>query len=381
MERIIKLEGSIGSENAQEVEEKIRSQLSSTNDKVTLDAENLNYISSSGLRVVLKIKKDYPHTQIINCSQNIYDIFSITGFTDMIDVYKKLREISLEGCEKIGTGFYGDVYRFDSDTIVKLYKYPDSLEMIKREQRLAKKAFVMGIPTAIPYDIVKIGDNYGALFERLNAKPVINLIEDDEAIKDFCDRCVKFLKHMHSLKLNPGDLPNRKEQFFVQIEGCKDYFTAEEYEKLYNMAEDIPDMDTMIHSDFHIKNIMMQDDELLIIDMDTLSQGHTVFEFGAMYATYVGFGCINHNNTMEFLGIPEDKCKMIWDNIFRGYFEDKSEEDLRKILKKIEVISYMEILYLRMKYGDHNDEITNKEIEFCVNFIKQAVNEIYSLYY
>ena len=34
----------------------------------------------------------------------------------------------------------------------------DVEDMIKREIGLAKKAFVMGIPTAIPYDIVKVGD-------------------------------------------------------------------------------------------------------------------------------------------------------------------------------------------------------------------------------
>ncbi len=39
--------------------------------------------------------------------------------------------------------------------------------MIKNEQRLAKRAFVKGVPTAISYDIVKVGDKYGSVFELL----------------------------------------------------------------------------------------------------------------------------------------------------------------------------------------------------------------------
>jgi hypothetical protein len=54
----------------------------------------------------------------------------------------------------LGAGGHGKVLRLNDDTIVKLYYAGDSLEDIKREQSYAKKAFVMGIPTAIPFDIV-----------------------------------------------------------------------------------------------------------------------------------------------------------------------------------------------------------------------------------
>ena len=45
----------------------------------------------------------------------------------------------------------------------------------------------------------------------------------------------------------------------------------------------------MLHGDYHIKNVMMQDGEVLLIDMDTLCQGHPVFELASMYNAYVGF--------------------------------------------------------------------------------------------
>lgn len=60
-----------------------------------------------------------------------------------------MRELSVEGCELIGSGFSGDVYRLDDDTVLKVYRDPGSLGEIEHEQYLSRLAFVRGIPTMI----------------------------------------------------------------------------------------------------------------------------------------------------------------------------------------------------------------------------------------
>ena len=92
---------------------------------------------------------------------------------------RALREVSVEGCEVIGKGFYGTVYRIDEETIVKVYESPDSLPMIQNEQRLAKLAFVKGVPTAISYDTVKVGNSYGSVFELLRAISFNDLLKKE----------------------------------------------------------------------------------------------------------------------------------------------------------------------------------------------------------
>ena len=196
MEKVINLTGRIGTENAAMVEQNIRKELGKDVTSIVFDAKDLKYISSSGLRMTLIFKKEYKDVKIINCSSEIYEIFEITGFTEMIDISKAYREVSIEGCEQIGEGFYGIVYKIDSDTIVKVNRFPDSLEMIKRETRLAKKAFVMGIPTAISYDIVKVGNLSGTVFELLEAQPVAKLLDDESDSIDFCRKSVEILKKM-----------------------------------------------------------------------------------------------------------------------------------------------------------------------------------------
>ncbi len=58
---------------------------------------------------------------------------------------KILREVRIEGCELIGSGASGDVYRIDDDTVVKVYRNPGSLAEIEQEQNLSRLAFVSGI--------------------------------------------------------------------------------------------------------------------------------------------------------------------------------------------------------------------------------------------
>lgn len=91
MERVIKLTGRIDSNNSAEIEDKINKEFAhfSSDDEIALDASNLEYISSAGLRVILRLKKKNNSTKVINCSSEIYDIFDMTGFSQMMEVSKK----------------------------------------------------------------------------------------------------------------------------------------------------------------------------------------------------------------------------------------------------------------------------------------------------
>ena len=99
---------------------------------IVFDFEKVEYISSFGLRLILKCKKQVDDTRVVNCNSEVYDIFSVTGFSEMMTVERKIREISVDNCEKIGEGFFGNIYRIDSETVVKVYKVPDAIDLIKK---------------------------------------------------------------------------------------------------------------------------------------------------------------------------------------------------------------------------------------------------------
>ena len=174
----IALSGRIDSNNAAEVERSILSELSGKDGAaVVMDAEALQYISSAGLRVLLRVKKTHPDLTLKGVSSDVYEILDMTGFTELMKVEKAYRVVSIEGCEEIGRGANGTIYRIDKDNVVKVYKNADALKDIQHEREVAKLALVLGIPTAISYDVVKVGSKRVNLadlkLKKRDAKPEV----------------------------------------------------------------------------------------------------------------------------------------------------------------------------------------------------------------
>jgi len=376
-EIIIYLEGRLDTTTAPILEEELENITEPKN--LVFDFENLEYISSAGLRLILKAKKQTETVKVINCNPEVYEIFNMTGFAEIMDVTKALREVSIDECEVIGEGFYGTVYRLDQETIVKVYKEGYSIESVKREIDLARKAFVLGIPTAIPYDIVKVGNLYGSVFELLNSKSLQKRIVEGADVDKIVRDTVEILKKMHNTVIKNNELPSKKERIIELANDCKPYLPDEIWKKLIYLIESVPETNTMIHGDFHIKNIMEQNDEILLIDMDTISVGHPIFELGAIYATYEGFACVNKNNTQEFLGITLEQSKKILDLTYKYYFDDKSSEYIEEIMNKAKVIAYLQVLWLKQKFLEENNEVQKQEIEFCKNYFINNLSNIDSL--
>ena len=71
------------------------------------DAQDLEYISSAGLRIFLMLAKKYCNFRVTNATQNVYEVFDMTGFTKMMTVERALRRLSIDGLEEIGRGGVG----------------------------------------------------------------------------------------------------------------------------------------------------------------------------------------------------------------------------------------------------------------------------------
>ena len=68
----IELRGRIDSNNAAAVEQDILTQLAGGNaQEIILDAADLEYISSAGLRVILRLKKSCPALKIVNVNSEV----------------------------------------------------------------------------------------------------------------------------------------------------------------------------------------------------------------------------------------------------------------------------------------------------------------------
>ncbi len=377
------LKGHIDSSNSQAVEDEIRvAREENPAKELTLDCENLDYISSAGLRIILRLKKEVADLSIVNVSSEVYEVFDMTGFTEMMHIEKAYRKISVEGCEVIGQGSNGKVYRIDPDTIVKVYKNPDSLDDIKRERELARTALILGIPTAIPYDVVKVEGSYGSVFELLNATSFAALInEDPKNLDSVVTMSVDLLKKIHGTVVDQGSMPPMKETAMKWATYLKDYLPKEQYDKLYRLFDEVPEDNHMLHGDYHVKNVMLQNGEVLLIDMDTLCVGHPIFEFAAMFNAYEGYSAADHSVTKNFLGIEHEQAVEIWQKSLRLYFEDRSDEEIAEIEKKAQLIGFARILRRAIKREGIDNPEARPLIDICFAKIAELLPQVDTLTY
>ena len=147
-------------------------------ESMILDAEKLQYVASSGLRTVLKLAKTEKNFSIENVSPAVYSVFEMTGFSRIINIRKALRKIDLEKCERIGFGGNGAVYRVSEDEIVKVNYNPSTYAALDKELAKAKEAFLLGIPTAISFDLVDCGEGRrGVVYETIKSRTLGETIQ------------------------------------------------------------------------------------------------------------------------------------------------------------------------------------------------------------
>ncbi|MBR4142344.1 MAG: phosphotransferase, partial [Firmicutes bacterium] len=229
-------------------------------------------------------------------------------------------------------------------TIVKVYTDPDALPDINKERELARTAFILGIPTAIPYDVVRVGDLYGTVFELLNAKSFAELLMHDRENADhYITQLADLLKLIHSTKVKPGSMPDMKETVLGWVDFLKDYLEEPVWKKLRALTEAVPAQDTMLHGDFHAKNVMMQNGEVILIDMDTLCMGHPVFEMGSIFNAYTGFYVTSPERRGAFIGLDAEMAEQVWNGLLLHY-ADGDEDKAKKIEQRAALIGFVRLM-------------------------------------
>ncbi len=327
-------------------------------DDIMLDFDELEYISSSGLRVILRLRKETPKLRIVNASSEVYEILECTGFTEIVPVAKAFRKLSVDGCKAIGYGAKGTVYRYDEDTIVKVYKNADSLPDIQRERDLARRAFVLGVPTAIPYDTVRVGDSYGSVFELLSAKSYSQLLaEEPENIERYVGDFANLLRDIHGTQVSADEMPDAKIIARKWLSASAPYLSDEDNAKLEALLNALPDTLNMLHCDYHTNNVMMQNGEIILIDMDTLSHGHPVIELANIYITYVGFLEFDPEDVEKFLGFGRDEANKVWEIFLPVYLNSEDKAYIESVEKKAKLLSYTRCIRHAVRHSKDPEHI------------------------
>lgn len=340
------LSGKISTDNAAAVEKDINALLADCEQKnLVLDLHELNYISSVGIRIILRLTKKFRGLTIRDAAAEVYEVLDMTGLTKIINVTKALRDVSPDGAEVIGKGFAGTVYRLSDDLILKLYAESITRDMVEIEKERAEKAFLHDIPTAVSYDVVKHGKQFGIVFELMSAKNLAEVFAaEPDHFEDIVRRQAQFLRKLNRTTFEADSLPSMKDNYKWRIGRTADFLSHTEIQTLNELIDAIPDRQTFLHGDFHPKNIMLSGDEFTLIDMADVALGHPIFDLTVVY-----FSCKHstwgHPEMLpQIIGFDAATAEKYLQTFFKFYLEPAGNELIARTMELAANLAWLRIL-------------------------------------
>ena len=217
-------------------------------------------------------------------------------------------------------------YRLDGDTIIKVFREGTTMDEVQKEIKLSKEAFVLGMPTPISFDVVKVPsltvdgvECYGLVYELLNAQTLSTYVKQHPDQLDVCAKnYADLFLQLHSIEVPAGgNVPSALEIERKQVEHIRRYFPEESINMLLNIVDSIPAGNRLLHMDLQTKNAMIQEGELMLIDMGEVGYGHPLLDLAHGYSAMVSFV----GDYEKVIGMPREMGERLWNKAMDYYME------------------------------------------------------------
>ena len=197
-------------------------------------------------------------------------------------------QVRTDGLPVIASGVHGTVYLYDEERILKLYNPEVSRETVEKERAMAREAFIIGVPTSIPYEVAVCGSRYGIIFEKIRSDSLGHLISSrPDMMEQYAAQYAALARTLHGIHTQRPVFPELKAELERRLPRLAPFCTEADMRLLEDLITRIPDADSLIHGDLHPGNIMVQDGELLLIDMPEMMRGSPKWDLAAIYRDMV----------------------------------------------------------------------------------------------
>jgi aminoglycoside phosphotransferase (APT) family kinase protein len=159
----------------------------------------------------------------------------------------------------------------------------------------------------------------------------------------------------------------------------KDYLEDGLWQKLHALVAAVPEDYHMLHGDYHIKNVMLQNGESLLIDMDTLCHGHPVFELASMFNAYRGFSELDPEEAAKFQGSSREDAARLWELSLRLYLGTEDEAKLKAVEDEAMLIGFARLMRRAIRRKALETEKGRRQVDVCRAHIEELLSRVDSL--
>ncbi len=271
--------------------------------------------------------------------------------------YKEYREISVDGCACIGRGAKSEVYRYSDELIVKVYNHLNTYKDVERERSLARTAFIMGLPTAISFGIVSVGDKYGAMYELIDAKTFSELIaKSPEHVAYYAETLADLAHSIHGIQADEDTIfPDASLQLESWVNRALSDEEPELADRIMSLVSGLPAGFGLVHGDFHTGNVFLSNGEPLIIDLDRMSVGPPIVDISSVYLFYVGFTELGPGKIEDFMGFSAEVAGRFYAAFIKQYLGTDDAAAIESATQKAALMANVRLVGQIKKKKDLSD--------------------------
>lgn len=375
--RRIRVEGRLTSEGAKNLEKEIEAVQSPGN--LELDFSRVSYISSEGIRLLLKLTAQGRKIRLFDVNAEVYDVLESSRITDLLEAKRPLKKVSLEGLKWIGEGASATVYDLDDDRVIKVFHPDISDAFVYMEDEISRQVFLSGIDTMVTYEVVSTDRGKGIIYEKLRSRNMHDcMVEDHSQLVDMVKAFANFVLESHKTHLNRGLFGQASDPITVTLRQYELLgISKEESDVLVDVVNSlVAPTDEFCHADCHMGNVMIKaDGGLQFIDVGRVSCGHMIFDTLSMFLQYRYHGYRGIMNPQEVSRFarpfsPEER-QLIWDTYFDAVTGIQDAEQKRIAEEQVNVMSGIYLLTTKVMRdagylsGDIAREFVNNALRYA----------------
>lgn len=246
------------------------------------------------------------------------------------------RQISTEGLQPLGRGKSGTVYCLDDDKVVKIYHDGRGELEVLRECLAARLMEEAGIRVMRFFEVVKSGDAFGLVYERLEGTSFRRLLfREAGKIDEIAAFYARFVREGHLVALSQDEGLSVRPTFERWVQGIS-VFSDEERGAMGWVLSRIPDRPCLLHMDPSPENLLLlADGSPCWIDLEQCGTGHPAFSLQALYFP-------DAVDTVP--GVSRDEARVLrqfWHSFARAYFADVDQSRMEPIKRGIKVLAVL----------------------------------------
>lgn len=217
--------------------------------------------------------------------------------------------VDLSGWTQVGEGGNGTTYICEEkpNVILKVSHQADGTwEHISKEFYTSKAVHDLGIPSPQMIELVRVGDEYGIISEKIPNKQSLARFcgEHPEEIDRLAGRMAELGKQIHQTDVRRTDVPGTKEwipsmkELMLEALANTRMISSKTLKKTTDFVQSLEDAPTLLHGDFSLGNLIFEipasNDQMVNgqmvnglkpywIDLGRAEHGVPMFDLGHLY--------------------------------------------------------------------------------------------------